>query len=106
MSRDTSYVTVSAKGVSFLRVYVQPKASRTGFRRGVHENMLKLSITAPPIDGKANKAVIAFLAKFFGVSKKDITIVSGVKSRRKICCIGGVSEEEIHRLLQEKFYDL
>ncbi len=101
MSLKVSYLTVSANGVPHLRVYVQPKASRTGFS-GVHDNMLKLSITAPPVNGKANKAVIAFLAKCFGVSKKEITIVSGEKSRKKSCSIGGKSEEEISRVLHEK----
>lgn len=50
-------------GEVILALYIQPKASRTRFL-GMHGDELKLAITAPPVDGKANKAVISFLAKF------------------------------------------
>ncbi len=100
-----SYVTTSGKGLPLLRVYVQPKASRTGFS-GMHDDMLKLTITAPPVDGKANKAVIGFLAKFFHIPKKEVTIVSGEKSRRKICCLGRLNEEEIRKRLKGKLHNL
>ncbi len=96
-----SCVTTTSNGSIMLRVYVQPKASRTGFG-GIHDDMLKLSITAAPVDGKANKAVISFLAKFFHISKKEVTIVAGEKSRRKKCIIARLSEGEILKLLKEK----
>jgi hypothetical protein len=55
---------------------------------------LKLAISAPPVEGKANKEVIAFLAGFFKIPKKEITIVGGLQSREKRCRIGSLSEAE------------
>ncbi len=83
-----------------LRIYVQPKASRNRFS-GIHNDMLKLSITAAPVNGKANKAVIVYLAKFFQIPKKEITIVKGEKSRKKHCKIGLLTKREILEKLRE-----
>lgn len=81
-----------------LALYIQPKASHNTFL-GLHGEELKLAITAPPVDGKANKAVIAFLAKFFGVAKSSITIKSGLQSRHKRCLVQGVTIEEAEEKL-------
>jgi len=63
-------------------VYLQPKASRNVLI-GLHDNAVKISLTSPPVDGKANKQLIQFLAKLFHVKKTDITIISGKHSRQK-----------------------
>jgi len=76
-----------------LALYIQPKASKSGFS-GQHGDELKLAITAPPVDGKANKAVIAFLAKFFRLPKASVTIKSGAQSRHKRCILEGISLED------------
>lgn len=65
-----------------LSVRVQPKASRDEII-GPHENALKIRITAPPVDGKANTHLIRFLAKTFGVPKSRVEIVSGESGRLK-----------------------
>ena len=65
-----------------LRVRVQPKASRNAIK-GVHGEALKIALTAPPVDGAANKACIAFLAKKLGLAKSAIEILSGHASRNK-----------------------
>ena len=65
-----------------LSVRVQPKASRDEII-GPHENALKIRITAPPVDGKANTHLIKFLAKTFGVPKSRVEIVSGESGRLK-----------------------
>jgi len=65
-----------------LSVRVQPKASRDEII-GPHENALKIRITAPPVDGKANTHLIRFLAKTFGVPKSRVEIVSGETGRLK-----------------------
>lgn len=83
-----------------LKIYVQPKSSRPGFK-GIYDDMVKLCIGAAPVDGKANKAVVAYLAKFFQVPKKDVHIVSGVTSRRKLCVIGSLDEGRIRCRLEE-----
>lgn len=61
---------------------LQPKASQDEFV-GEHSNQLKIRITAPPVDGKANQHLIRFLAKAFGISKGQVTIESGELGRNK-----------------------
>ena len=65
-----------------IRIKVQPKASKDEFCEIMGER-LKIRITAPPIDGKANQHLIKFLAKQFRVSKSDIELISGKTSREK-----------------------
>ncbi len=65
-----------------INVRVQPKASRDSFAE-VIDNRLKIRITSPPVDGKANKHLIAFLAKQFKVAKSTIQILSGDTGRNK-----------------------
>ena len=61
-----------------LNVYVQPRAS-TNRLAGMHGKAIKLCITAPPVDDKANTAVLAFLAKLFGLPKKRVRINTEVR---------------------------
>ena len=69
-------------GDLILKIKVQPKSSINKFFEPEEEE-IKLKITAPPVDGKANEAVIKFLSKLFGVSKSSITILSGETGRHK-----------------------
>ncbi len=65
-----------------IHVYVQPKSSRNQIA-GIHNNALKIRITAPPTDNKANRACIRFLAKQLGVPPSSMELVSGKSSRSK-----------------------
>ena len=65
-----------------LELHVQPGASRSGFA-GQHGTRLKVRLAARAVDGKANEALIDFLASHYGVPKRNVRIVSGLKSRRK-----------------------
>ena len=69
-----------------LRILVQPKASRDEIA-GVQGDALKIRITAPPVDGKANKHLIAYLAKTFGLPKTRLQLLSGESSRKKLIAI-------------------
>lgn len=89
-----SFVSTYKDGRVLLKVYVQPRASRNEFV-GLHGDAIKLAITAPPVDGKANAAVIKFLASFFHVRKMDLEIRHGLQSRRKSVLIAGLSGDEI-----------
>lgn len=73
-----------------LSVHVQPNASRTRIA-GLHGEALKLCITSPPVDGKANGAVIQFFAKLFKIPKAAVTLASGEASRDKRIILAGVS---------------
>ncbi|AHK16991.1 MAG: DUF167 family protein [Thalassolituus sp.] len=65
-----------------LTCHLQPKASKDEFA-GEHGEAIKIRIKAAPIEGKANAALIAFLAKQFGVSKRDVEVISGELNRHK-----------------------
>ncbi|UJF19067.1 DUF167 family protein YggU [Vibrio sp. SS-MA-C1-2] len=65
-----------------LRLYIQPKASRDKIV-GLHNNEIKVAITAPPIDGKANSHLTKFLAKQFKVAKSKLVIEKGELGRHK-----------------------
>ena len=97
-----SFLRAVAEDAVSLDLYIQPKAARNSVC-GLHGEELKLAITAPPVDGKANKAVIAFLAKLFGVAKSSVSIKSGQQSRHKRCVVQGVSLSQashiVHGLL-------
>ncbi|GDY27054.1 DUF167 family protein YggU [Agarivorans sp. Toyoura001] len=65
-----------------LQVYVQPKASRDAIV-GLHDEELKIAITAPPIDGKANQHLVKYLAKQCKVAKSQVSIIRGELGRHK-----------------------
>jgi uncharacterized protein len=81
-----------------LRVYVAPRSAGTKVL-GLHDGMVKVALTAPPVDGAANKALIVFLAKMLGVSKSSVTIVAGETSRKKTVSVEGIEPEEAIRRL-------
>ena len=68
-------------GITF-KIFVQPKASKNAIV-GVHDDALKIRLTAPPVDGAANKLCIKYLSKITGISKSAFEITSGHTSRTK-----------------------
>jgi uncharacterized protein (TIGR00251 family) len=82
-----------ARGVRF-EVRVQPRASRSEIV-GEQEGALRVRLAAPPVDGAANDALIALLADLLDVPKRDIRIVSGATSKRKVIEADGVSAEQV-----------
>jgi hypothetical protein len=81
-----------------VRIHVQPRAANNGFV-GIHGGAVKLRITAPPVDGKANDLVIAILAKLFQVPKAAVSLVSGQQSRQKRFRVAGIGLESALKLL-------
>jgi uncharacterized protein (TIGR00251 family) len=79
-----------------LRVY--PNAARNEVV-GFNEGVLRVKVAAPPVKGKANKELIAFLNQKLGVGKGSLTIIKGHTSRNKVIAIDGLSQEEIARRL-------
>ena len=71
-----------------LAVQVQPNAKKTEVM-GVLDDALKIRLQAHPIDGKANEALIAFLAKRLSVPRSALTITHGLASRRKVITVNG-----------------
>lgn len=93
------YLTAHEVDSVFVRVYVQPRASRNAIC-GIHDGSLKVAITTPPVDGKANQAVIKFLAKTVATPKRDVALYSGKTSRRKVFLITGRTLEEIRGYIE------
>lgn len=71
------------KETLLLQVRVQPRASKDEIVGPHGEDSLKVRITAPPVDGKANQHLIKYLAKAFGVAKGQVTLLSGITGRDK-----------------------
>ncbi|MGB9123592.1 MAG: DUF167 domain-containing protein [Candidatus Angelobacter sp.] len=89
----------SAKGIAFA-VKVHPRARKNAITGRVGD-ALKLALTAPPVEGKANHAVIEFLADLFAIPRSSVTIASGETSRNKIVRIAGVSKPVVEQKLAE-----
>ena len=83
-----------------LALYVQPRASRTKIN-GVFDDCLKIAVAAPPVDGKANGAVVKFLAKILHIPAKNIVIKSGAQSKRKKVIVQSVGADIIRDTLEK-----
>jgi hypothetical protein len=83
-----------------LKVRITPRSSRNQIAVS-RDGVLSLKLTAPPIEGAANKAAVELLADRLRVGKSRIALVSGAKSREKTFEIAGLSEQEIARRLSE-----
>jgi uncharacterized protein (TIGR00251 family) len=79
-------------GILVLELHVQPGASRTEFA-GLHGERLKIRLAARAVDGKANAALIAFLAQQYGVPRASVSIEAGLKSRQKRVAIWKPSKQ-------------
>lgn len=86
-------VTETADGC-LLPVRAQPGARKTAIR-GVHQGALKVSVTAPPEDGRANQAVAEALREALGVRRSQIELVKGVTSRDKQFLVRGLTAAEL-----------
>lgn len=75
-----------------------PRASRNALD-GVVEGALRVRLSAPPVEGAANKALIAFLAEVLGVPKRDVAVATGEHGRRKLVRIDGLAADEVRRRL-------
>jgi uncharacterized protein (TIGR00251 family) len=77
-----------------LELHVQRGAKRTEVT-GMHGERIKVRLAAPPTEARANEALIEFLAEEFGVAKRDIRILAGIKSRDKRVLIEGDAKGEL-----------
>jgi uncharacterized protein (TIGR00251 family) len=84
-------------GVTFA-VKVHPRARKNAITGKVGD-ALKLALTAPPVEGKANEACIDFFAKLLKVPRSSVTIASGHSSRNKVIRVAGLPAEEVRRRL-------
>ena len=78
----------NAEGALVLAIHAQPGSKRTGIA-GTHGDALKIRVAAPALEDRANDALIEFLAERFNVPKRDVTLLSGARSREKRFAIVG-----------------
>ena len=89
----------TASGITFT-IKVQPRARKNAIT-GTVGDALKLALTAPPLEGKANAAVIDFLADFFDIPRSSVTIASGATSRLKVIRISGANLQTLEQRLRK-----
>jgi uncharacterized protein len=85
----------SDSGVTFA-VKVHPRAKKNAIT-GELGDALKVSLTTPPVEGRANAACIEFFAKLLKVPRSSVTIASGQTSRNKVIRVAGLSAEELRK---------
>ena len=89
----------AADGRLTLTLHIQPGAKKTEFA-GLHGDALKIRLAAPPVDGKANEALIRFVADQLGLAKSAVNLKSGQTSRRKVLEVIGATAEAVARFAQ------
>ena len=99
---DLPCLQVTADGGLLLRLHVQPRAAHDQVA-GLQGEALKLRLTSPPVDGKANKAVLATLARLLDLPKSSLSLRSGLQSRTKTVRIENADEAQLRARLQTLF---
>lgn len=92
------WVQETPEGVIF-KITVQPRASRNEIV-GLQGDALKVKLTAPPVEGAANRLCVAFLAKSLGVRKSDVEIIQGKRSRAKKVLVRSAGRDSVESLLK------
>jgi uncharacterized protein (TIGR00251 family) len=96
----SEWLRVTADGRITLTLHIQPGAKTTEFA-GLHGDALKIRLAAPPVDGKANEALIKFVAEALKLPKSAVNLKSGQTSRRKVLEVIGGEVAQITALAAE-----
>jgi uncharacterized protein len=83
-----------------IEVLVQPRAAKTEIA-GVHDGHPRIRLAAPPVDGKANAALVEFVARRLKIAKSRVRVVGGLTSRRKLLEIEGVGADAVSEALRD-----
>lgn len=87
----------TGNGIIF-RIHVVPKSARSEVA-GIQGDAVKLKISAPPVEGKANSECIRFLSEILRVKKNQVTIINGQKSRKKTVAVEGIRKKDIEAII-------
>ena len=96
---ETPLIRETKNGLVF-DIHVNPHASRAGIA-GLAEGMLKVKVTAPPVEGAANDACIVLIAKKLGLRKSQMTISAGAKGRKKTILVTDISKTELEQRIRK-----
>ena len=94
----SGWFRIADNGGITLTLHIQPGAKKTEFA-GLHGDALKIRLAAPPVDGKANEALLKFVADTLKLPKSAVNLKSGQSSRRKVLEVQGASAEAVARLI-------
>ena len=95
-----TWLRATADGVA-LELLVQPRASRAKLGP-IHGDRVKIAVTAPPVDGEANAAVIELVARALGVERGAVAVIAGAASRRKTVAVRGVDAARVTAAIEAK----
>lgn len=102
--QDTPYrnlaLTATPDGAT-IPVRAVPRAGRTALD-GTSEGALRVRLAAPPVEGAANQALLAFLADTLGLPKRDLTVTGGGRGRRKLVHARGLTPDEVRQRLARR----
>ena len=93
----SEWFRLAADGRITLTLHIQPGAKKTEFA-GLHGDALKIRLAAPPVDGKANEALVKFVAETLKLPKSAVNLKSGQTSRRKVLEVVGTTSEAVGRI--------
>lgn len=96
----SDWFRVASDGGITLTLHIQPGAKKTEFA-GRHGDALKIRLAAPPVDGKANEALVRFVAETLKLPKSAVSLKSGQTSRRKVLEVQGATAEAVARLIED-----
>jgi uncharacterized protein (TIGR00251 family) len=90
-------ITETPSGL-IINALLTPRSSRNKILK-IHDGALKIAIQAPPVDGAANDELVKFLAKTFGLARRDILITSGHAAKRKTLALSGLTKKQLLDIL-------
>ena len=96
--RTEDFVRLAEGGV-YVKLRVSPGAKSTAIKGLYGESAIKLSVAAPPVEGKANAEIERYLSRLFEVPGSGITVVKGASSQDKLIFVSGCGPEEVRTLL-------
>ncbi len=94
-----------SKSDTIIRIRVIPRAKKSEISQVLADGTIKIRLTAPPVEGKANQALVRFLADVFDISPSNIEIISGVKGRKKIVLIEGINQKTARAIIDEQILE-
>jgi hypothetical protein len=84
-----------------LKVRVAPRAKKNEVSEFLPDGTIKIRLTAPPVEGKANKSLIKFLSSILDIPRANLEIISGLKGRNKIVRVIGMDQKSVYRLIDQ-----
>jgi uncharacterized protein (TIGR00251 family) len=97
MAADMNWIS-DVGGGAIVQVRVVPRAAQNAVQ-GFHGDYLKIRLQAPPVDGKANAALVEFLSGLLGIPRRQVALLAGATGRKKRLLISGLSAADVKRKL-------